>query len=351
MKYPVKLFMAMAVLSASSWASSIQVQLVKPEVKTTETLLTLTGTIEAKQNSALTVLQSGVVAELFVEQGDSVLKGQKLLALNSELAIIELEQLNAELNVNKLNVAEKKRLFDETLSLKNDKLIAETTTAQRKSELSIAKAQLAQTTAKIKKQQEVINRHVLYAPFSGIVAERNIDLGEWVTQQTTAFSLVEDQNLRLKLSIPQEYYSQISNKLNVPVTVTLDAQGATTHRVKLTKLVSAANPINRAFTALVDLGDIAGLAPGMSAVADVVMPEQDKQVLWLPKSAIKVHPDGGYSVFYIHNRQAKRRLVKAHENKGELIGVIGAESDKQYISTGVELLQDGQQVIIKGTQP
>lgn len=351
MKYPVKLFMAMAVLSASSWASSIQVQLVKPEVKTTETLLTLTGTIEAKQNSALTVLQSGVVAELFVEQGDSVLKGQKLLALNSELAIIELEQLNAELNVNKLNVAEKKRLFDETLSLKNDKLIAETTTAQRKSELSIAKAQLAQTTAKIKKQQEVINRHVLYAPFSGIVAERNIDLGEWVTQQTTAFSLLEDQNLRLKMSIPQEYYSQISNKLNVPVTVTLDAQGATTHRVKLTKLVSAANPINRAFTALVDLGDIAGLAPGMSAVADVVMPEQDKQVLWLPKSAIKVHPDGGYSVFYIHNRQAKRRLVKAHENKGELIGVIGAESDKQYISTGVELLQDGQQVIIKGTQP
>lgn len=351
MNYPAKLLVATAFFSVSAWANTIQVELVKPEVQTKETVLKLTGTIEAKQNSAITVLQQGVVAELYAEQGDSVLKGQKLLTLNSKLAALELEQLNAELKMNKLDVAEKQRLFEEIDSLKNDKLIAETTAAQRKSELSIAKAQLAQTVAKVKMQEEVLRRHTLYAPFSGVIAERNVDLGEWVTQQTSAFSLLENKNLRLKLSIPQEYYRQIAGKLNIPVTVATDTKDAIAHKVKLNKLVTAANPINRTFTALVDLNDVEYLAPGMSAVADVVIPEQQKQVLWLPKSAIKVHPDGGYSVFYMSGGQAKRALIEVHEYSGDLVGVIGADGSKEYISTGVELLQDGQNVMVKGAQP
>lgn len=351
MKYPAKLIVATAFFSVSSWANSIQVELVSPELKTTETVLKLTGTIETKQNSELAVLQSGVVAELYAEQGDLVLKGQKLLALDSELAVLEYEQLKAELKISRLNLAEKQRLFDEIDSLKNDKLIAETTAAQRKSELSVAKAQLAQAISKVKMQEEVVRRHTLYAPFSGVIAERNVDLGEWVTQQTSTFSLLEDKNLRLKVSIPQEYYSHIVGQLNIPVTVTTDVEGASSYKVKLTKLVTAANPVNRTFTALIDLSDIESLAPGMSARAEVVIPEQQKQVIWLPKNAIKIHPDGGYSVFYVNNGQAKRTLVNVHEFSGELVGVIGADSNKQYISTGVELLQDGQEVMIKGTQP
>ena len=349
MKFTVNsLILLTSILSSYAISKNVEVDVIEPKLQTAETLLHLTGSIEAKQNSALTPLQSGLIAELYVEQGDMVLKGQKLLALDDKLARLELDQLLSELSASQLNVEEKQRLYDETLSLKEESLIAETSIQQRRSELVIAKAQKAQIQSKVNRQQEIVARHKLYAPFSGVVSRRNVDLGEWVTQQTPVFSLVEGQSLRLKVAIPQEYYSQLVDKINIPVTVIPDAAVNLSKQVKLTRLVQAADPISRTFTGLIDLNDARGLASGMSAQAQLVIPEQQQQVIWLPKKALKVHPDGGHSVFYFENGQAHRMLVKVHEYKLDSIGVVGADANKLYIASGVELLKDKQLVDVKG---
>ena len=81
--------------STSAMARATEVDIFKPETAQNYQVLNLTGTIEAKQNANLAPLQSGVVAKLFVEQGDQVAKGQKLMALDAKLAELSLAQLQA----------------------------------------------------------------------------------------------------------------------------------------------------------------------------------------------------------------------------------------------------------------
>lgn len=327
--------------STSAMARVTQVDIFKPETAQNYQVLSLTGTIEAKQNANLAPLQSGVVAKLFVEQGDQVVKGQKLMALDAKLAELSLAQLKAKVAAAITSKEEADRLYKEVVDLSKKQLVAETLMSERFSTYQVASAQLAQANAELSHQQEVFNRHTLYAPFNGVIADRNLDLGEWVTQQTNAFTLVEQDNLRLKISIPQEYYAQLANQSNVAVAVMPDSIQSNTIEASLNRLVAVASDSSRTFIGLVDLPKYAGLVAGMSAQAQINIPASNQNMLWLPKTAIKQHPDGGRSVFAAIDGKAQRYLVKVVKQQGNRVAVTGAPADLSFVVSGVELLNQG----------
>lgn len=332
--------------SSYAQAESAQVDVFKPESAQNYQTLMLTGTIEAKQNSNLAPLQSGVVAALFVEQGDSVSKGQKLMSLDAKLAELSLAQLQAKVTAAKASKVESERLYKEVIELSKKQLVAETLMSERLSAMQVASANLAQAKAELAHQQEVVKRHTLYAPFVGVIADRNLDLGEWVTQQTNAFTLVAKNDLRLNIDIPQEYFAQLSNNGGVSVLIKPDSIQSNELTAKLDRLVAVANNNSRTFTALVDLPEYAGLVAGMSAQAEINIPASNQNMLWLPKSAIKQHPDGGRSVFAAAGGKAQRYLVKVVKQQGDRVAVTGAPADLSYVISGVELLKQGDALTI-----
>lgn len=322
-------------------AEAVKVDIFKPETAQSYQTIMLTGTIEAKQNSNLAPLQSGVVASLFVEQGDSVIKGQKLMSLDAKLAELTLAQLTAKVSAATANKDETERLYQEVTELSKKQLVAETLMSERLSSWQVASANLAEAKAQLSHQREIVKRHTLYAPFSGIIADRNLDLGEWVTQQTNAFTLVAQNNLRLNIDIPQEYYAQLSNKEGVEVLITPDSIQSNVITGQLNRMVAVANNSSRTFTALVDLPTYTGVVAGMSAQAEINIPASNQNMLWLPKTAIKQHPDGGRSVFAAIKGKAQRYLVKVIKQQGNRVAVTGAPADLSFVVSGVELLKQG----------
>lgn len=327
--------------SSTAYAQATKVDVIYPETSDNQQVLSLIGTVDAQQNAQLAPLQSGVVADLFVEEGDWVTKGQSLMALDAKLAELSLAQVEASLKAAQAAQKEAERLYHEVVDLSKRQLVAETLLAERQSALAVANANLNQTTAQLEQQKEVVSRHVLYAPFAGVIAARNIDVGEWVTQQTTTFTLVEQAKLRLRVSIPQEYASQLRNNQDIKVVVVPDHSGAAEVAVKLDRLVKVAAGSSRTLTGLVDLPANPNWVAGMSARADIYLPTQSDNLVWLPKSAIKQHPDGGRSIFAIINKQAKRYIVTVVQQRGEQVAVSGVPQDLPIVSSGVELLQDG----------
>ncbi|WP_440875947.1 efflux RND transporter periplasmic adaptor subunit [Thalassotalea sp. PLHSN55] len=321
------------------------------EVSDTKQILSLTGTVEAKQHADLAVLQQGLVAQYFVEAGDTVSQGQKLLTLDTKLAELSLAQVKAQKAAAEAEKAEAQRLYSEVITLSKKQLVAETLLGERLSALAIADAELGRVNAELAEKKEMLARHTLYAPFAGVIAQRHIDLGEWVTQQTPVFTLVEQQNMRLNIAIPQEYFAQLNGQQNVTVKVTPDFAGATAIEARLNRLVGVANNSSRTIIGLVELPENAPLVSGMSARADLRLPASSQPLLWLPKSALKQHPDGGTSVFIVENNQAKRKLVKVVNRQGNLVSVSGADANKPFVISGIELLQHGDAVkvnLVKG---
>ena len=339
--------MLIASASTALAADATKVQVLEASARQETQLLSLTGTIEAKQHAALAPLQAGLIAQLEVEVGDIVEKGQKLLVLDSKLAQLAVKQAEAMKSAAQAEVREAERLYEEVIVLSKKQLVAETLLGERISGLEIAKAKLGEASAQLASQQELLSRHTLYAPFSGVIAERQVDLGEWVTQQTPVLTLVEQKGKRLNVKIPQEYFVALNQQKTTPVKVTPDFTRGSAFDAQLDTLVAVASNNSRTVTGLINLPDQAEFVVGMSARADISLSASNQLLVWLPKSAVKQHPDGGRSVFTVINNKANRLLVKVVETNGEQVAIEAISTNEPFIVSGVELLKDGDLVTIE----
>ena len=75
-----------------------------------------------------------------------------------------------------------------------------------------------------------------------------------------------------------------------------------------------------------------------------------QEKLWLPKTALKHHPDGGYSVFSVTNNVAKRHIVNVIAEQAERIAVTNAPSNHAFVMSGVEALSDGLKVTVSSVK-
>ncbi|SET06179.1 efflux RND transporter periplasmic adaptor subunit [Thalassotalea agarivorans] len=343
------LFFLTAASGLSFASDTTSVTVVEPVATQSANVVTLSGTVEAKQHARLASLQSGVVAQLLVDAGDTVTKGQPLLVLDNKLAKLMVAEREADVAAAKANLSEANRLLQEVLELSKKEVAAKTTIGERRSGVAIATAQLGRANAVLAHQQEELARHTLVAPFDGVIATRNIDVGEWVTQQGVVFTLVEQTLLRVKVAIPQQYYTALKGG-DIPVILLPDVIGADPINAKLDAIVKVADSGSRAFSAWANLPANSNLLPGMSAQVRMNIASGSKNVVWLPKSAIKQHPDGGRSIFAVVDNKAKNFPVTIVEQKDNSVAVSGAPGNYPIIISGVAVLRANTQVTITATQ-
>ncbi|KAF7771266.1 hypothetical protein PCIT_a4337 [Pseudoalteromonas citrea] len=355
MQFAVRAMLSVVLVSVSfvalnSYAQTTEVDVYIPSLTQQADVMRLTGTIEATRDASLASMEAGSVSALKVDVGSLVNKGQKLLELDDTLAKLELAQAKASLEAATVAKQEAERLLAEVVALSKQQSVAKTLIGERRANLANAKAESIKQQAAVSLAQEIVNRHALYAPFSGVIASRSVDVGEWITPQSSVFSLVSQSDLRLVLDVPQEYYNDFASQDSVAAAVTPDIKSSATINTQITRLVGVANPISRTFIAHIDIPNNNNhqFIAGMSASAAVYL-TSSKNKVWLPKSAIKQHPDGGSSVFSIENGVAKRLLVTVAQANTEQVSVLGLSGAERIVVSGVELLKDGTALTVKST--
>ncbi|NVK57789.1 MAG: efflux RND transporter periplasmic adaptor subunit [Alteromonadaceae bacterium] len=316
-----------------------------PVATQTHQTVTLSGSVDSARDALLAPLEAGVVARVYVEVGDTVKQGQPLLALNSKLAVLAQQQAEAELQVGEVALNEAKRLLNEVDALAQQQLAAKTLYQQRSAEVANAEAQLLRLKSTLALQKEIVARHTLEAPFDGVIYQRNVDVGEWIEPTTAALALVSQHHKRLSIEVPQEYYRYF-NELNSPITVTPDNPQFSSVEGRLTRLVAASDNQGRTYTAHISLPATTELLVGMSASAEVTLPNVKNNQAWLPVSVIKQHPDGGASVFAINNNRAERVLVNIVRRQGDTVLLENISEQQMYVTQGVSRLGNNTRVTI-----
>ncbi|WP_158969443.1 efflux RND transporter periplasmic adaptor subunit [Paraglaciecola sp. L3A3] len=334
----------------SSYLYAIQVEVITPKIKSQQLELTLTGSIEALNDSQLTSLESGVIEKVFVDAGQKVQKGQVLAQLDLALAKLHLEQSEAGLLVAQVKQQESQRLYDEIVDLTKHQVIAKTLLAERKANLANSQALVAQAQAAIALQQEILNRHTIKAPFAGVIAQRFVGLGEWITPQTPILQLISDSHLRIYVDIPQEYFNRFKQNANIQTDITTN-----THQVQslsISQLIPISDPSSRTFRARIDLPQNTSLISGMAVNVTLYLPSPEQQpIMVIPKSAIKRHPDGNYSVFIVEQSKLQRVIVQLINSQFEQVEVKGLSPLHQVVTTADSILETGLSVTItKGSQ-
>jgi len=198
--------------------------------------------------------------------------------------------------------------------------------AQRRSELEIARQQLADA--------------VLYAPIDGAIRQRHANQGQYLAAGAPVVTLVQMNPLRLRAEVPERDALNIRNGMMVRVAV----EGAAgTHQGRVVRLSPAIDEANRTLLVETEVSNTTNsLRPGAFARAEIIA-SSSQQALMVPAAAIVAFA-GIDRVFTVQDGKAGEKRVRTgrHTDAGvEVLEGISA-GDRVVIEPGN--LTDGEKV-------
>ena len=154
---------------------------------------------------------------------------------------------------------------------------------------------------------------VVRAPFAGLVAERLVSVGDFVTSGTKIAVVVRVDQLRVQLTVPEQFVSAVA--VGQPVSFEVDAY-ADRQFVGHVRYVSPALESNqRALTVeAVVPNSSRELKPGLFATARVELPKRTPALL-VPADSVRT-ASGTSRVFVITDHRAQERIVTLGADRG-----------------------------------
>lgn len=309
--------------------------------------LPLTGTLTAPQHALLAPEVDGRIESLAVDAGDRVETGMVLATLDAELAQLELAGARAAVEEAQAELDDARRRLEETRNLAERQSIAASELRAREAEVRRDRAVLERRRAEEALQTVLVERHVLHAPFAGVIARRMADIGERVDPDTPMFELVRIDRLWLELRVPQRYYGDV--RTGTSARIRLEALGERTLQAAVTTIVPVSDPDARTFRARIDLPNPEGrLTPGMSAQA-ILRIDTGRTGVVVPRDALIRHPDGRVTVWIAEGEGSLRTVTEQRVETGLRFGErieisSGLSGGRPVVVEGNEALQEGQQV-------
>ena len=294
---------------------------------------TRAGTVKACRRARLSPATGGQVARLPVSEGDKVRIGQILMViwnqdLEARVQLAASEELAASARVQEacLNAEVAMRDAERQQRLSTRKLVSEevvdraTTQAKaREAGCQAAHAARAVSAASTDAARADLARTVLKAPFDGIVAEVNAELGEYVTPSPPgiptppAVDLIDTRCLYVVAPIDEVDAPAMTT--GMPACVSLDAFPERRCRARVRRIAPYVLDVEKqARTVEIEVEfaseeDSLGLLPGYTADVDVILEQRDK-VLRVPTETVL---EGSRVLVY---RDSDGTLESRHFEKG-----------------------------------
>jgi len=292
-------------------AKPVAVSLVSVERGTIESTAvnTRAGTVKASRRAFLAPAIGGQIDRLRVKEGMRVKAGDLLLELwnkdlRADAALAESQVKAAEANSDAacVEAANGERQAERYAALLKRKVVPEEEADKVIStgkELQ-AKCRAARSEVEVRRGESAaaaarLQRTLLLAPFDGVVAEVNGELGEYVTPSPPgiptppAVDLVDDSSYYV--SAPIDEVDAAAIRVGMEARITMDAFAGRTFSGKVRRIASyVLDREKQARTvdievAFADPADYADLLPGYSADAEVVL-QVKKDILRIPAEAM-----------------------------------------------------------------
>ncbi|PIF70997.1 efflux RND transporter periplasmic adaptor subunit [Flavobacterium sp. 2] len=297
------------------------------------TQLRLPAELTGFQQVDLYAKVSSFVKTLKVDIGSKVTKGQLLIVLEAPEISSQLAAAESRLKSMEAIYATSKSTYNRLYETSK----VEGTISKNDLEMASGKknSDYAQLQAAIAAHKEVaIMRGYLEirAPFNGVVAARNVNLGTFVGpsgkgSDLPLLTIQEQSKLRLAVSVPELYTGYLHNGEEMSFNV---KSLPDTFTAKITRMSGALDLKLRSERVEMDVHNTKGnLLPGM--VAEVLLPLNAKDSTFVvPKSAV-VNAAEGVFVIKVLNHKATRVNVKKGREIDDKIEIFGDLNPKDKL--------------------
>jgi multidrug efflux pump subunit AcrA (membrane-fusion protein) len=197
--------------------------------------------------------------------------------------------------------------------------------AQRRSELALARQQLADTN--------------VYAPFDGMVHEKRASVGEYLAAGAPLVTVVKMNPLRLRAEVPEREAQSVHGGERVSVHV---EGGAHDYEGRIRRLSPTISEQNRVLVVEAEISNDGTLRPGAFVSAEIETDESGTAVT-VPTSAIVTFA-GIEKVITVENGKAREKPVTTGRRNADWTEILGGVQlgDRVVVEPGN--LQSGQAV-------
>ena len=312
-------------------APAIAVEVAVAKRDTVTDAIAATGQIEAVQSIELRPDVEGRILEILFREGSEVGKGTPLFRIDD--AELQAEVARAEAD---------RDLATQSLQRTRD-LVAQRASSQ--ADLERAEAMARSSDASLALLKVRLDRTVVRAPFGGVVGQRFVSLGDYVTTATRLASLQTVNPERVSFQVPERYAAELRRNQTIAFQV--------------------AAMRNKTFTGTVDFVDPVVQLPGRTITIKALVPNpkrelqagmfvdvrlataQRPEAIVVPEEAV-LALQGVTVVWVIKDGKATRRPVTLGVRSPGFVEVLdGVDAGDQVVVGGIEKMSEGAAVTVQ----
>jgi RND family efflux transporter MFP subunit len=203
----------------------------------------ISGSLTPERSATIRAEMSASVVQTYAEAGQRVKQGQALAQLDA--AVLRDQALSARSAVNTAQSSYDlaRRELERSQALEQAGAIAERNVEQARNAALSAQAQLATARAQLANVQKQLDKASVQAPFTGVVAQRQVNAGDVVSPGTALFTVVDPGSMRLEASVPAEALGQV--RVGMPVEFSVNGYPNRTFTGRITRVNPVADPATR----------------------------------------------------------------------------------------------------------
>ena len=232
---------------------------------------------------------------------------------------------------------------DQAQATLNQALANRTSIPVARADIAAAQTAVESSRAQLNQAQINLANARIYAPVSGVINRKLVDVGQAVSPATTLLNLVATDAVYFEAGIPETQLRDVEKGDRVQVTVASVSANPMTGFVS--DIIRVADPQSRQFRLRITIPD-QKLTPGAFARGQVVT-EGVYSALAIRDDAIVREKNKSYVIVAEgqgDTATAQRREVKTGLNSGEYTQILGGLQKGDRVIIGSPLLKDGDKV-------
>jgi len=304
-----------------------------------------TGSVVPRFEIEIKPVVSGIVDELYVEEGDKIRKGDLIAKIRIIPNMINLNNAKARIDRARINLKDAKRNYDRQFGLLEKGVIAkadfesyEVTYQNAKEELETAEETLQLIQEGQLKKSGTPTNTLVRSTIDGMVLSVPVEVGNQVIEAnnfnagTTIAAVANMNDMIFKGKIDETEVGKIHEKMNLILSI--GAIDDLKFQAKLTKIapkgVEENGAIQFEIEANVKLLDEQFIRAGYSANADIVLERADS-VMVISESLLKFDDDTAYVEIETGEQEFEKRAIETGLSDGINIQVLSGLNEEDKI--------------------
>ncbi|MEO6444531.1 MAG: efflux RND transporter periplasmic adaptor subunit [Gemmatimonadaceae bacterium] len=297
-----------------------------------EASIPISGDLKPIEVIAVRSRVEGNVLQVYARVGDRVAAGQLLARFENAVQEGDRASATADREAARADVVNAQWNADQSDELFKAGAIPERDLRTAQQTLSVAKARLAATEARLRASNQNSQDTRILSPTSGNISTRTVEAGEHVTRGATIFTVVRNDVLELEASVP----ARQANDLKVGQPVRFSTSGRQLEG-RVARISPTINLSNRSITVFLQVPNRDGSLKGNSFATGRIIGQAISNAIIIPTSAVRQSVQGGDKafVYIIENGKVQHQDVQ--------VGII---DEGLGVSQVVEGLKAGDVIVV-----